>query len=212
LKRILCCLFLLLSCSSAEASISLLAPSQRNIGKFSQYAQVQSVTNSPVNTWAPACAVLKEKKIEGFSNKQAHLKGILILVFCGPLFFLVVLAIAYSGSSKRLSRWDKALIGITATVIILSLVGLKLVGLNRYAYINDYSFPEYLVSSTSTNIIVVHEKIDLPYKKFDRTRRALIFRDHRITSVRTDELATLLQAQAEEIRLFRQANPPQKAE
>lgn len=207
LPRGLFCAFLLLAGSSAEASISLSVPSQRNIVKFGRYALVQSVTNSPVSTWAPACEVLKEKKVEGRSNKQAHLfNGIILIGLFGPIFFLGVLAIAYSGSSKRLSRWDKAIIGIAATVFILALVGLKLVGLNRFAYMDDYSFPEYLVSSTSTNIVVVHEKMDVSYKKMFKSSRSILFRDRRIRfSVSTNELATLLQAQAEEIRMFKQA-------
>lgn len=206
IQKWILCAFLLLACSSAEASISLSVPSQRNITKFLQYEQVQAVTNSPVNTWAPACEVLKEKKVEGRSNKQAHLfSGIIFIGLFGPIFFLGVLAIAYSGSSKRLSRWDKAIIGIAATVFILALVGFKLVGLNRFAYMDDYSFPEYLVSSISTNIVVVHEKMDVSYKKMFKSRRSILFRDRSMRIVSTNELATLLQAQAEEIRMFKQA-------
>ncbi len=206
LPKGLLCAFLLLASSSAEASISLSVPSQRNIVKFLQYAPVQSVTNSPVNTWVPACEVLKEKKVEGRSNKQAHLfNGIILIGLFGPIFFLGVLAIAYSGSSKRLSRWDKAIIGIAATVFILALVGFKLVGLNRFAYMDDYSFPEYLVSSISTNIVVVHEKMDVSYKKMFKSRRSILFRDRSMRIVSTNELATLLLAQAEEIRMFKQA-------
>lgn len=205
IQKWILCAFLLLSCSSAEASISLSVPSQRNIVNFLQYAPVQSVTNSPVNTWFPACEVLKEKKVEGHSNKQSHyFNGILFIGLFGPVFFLGVLAIAYSGSSKRLSRWDKAIIGIAATVFILALVGFKLVGLNRFAYMDDYSFPEYLVSSISTNIVVVHEKMDVSYKKMFKSKRRILFIDRRIEFVSTNELATLLQAQAEEIRRFKQ--------
>jgi len=205
IQKWILCAFLLLACSSAEAtSISLSVPSQRNITKFLQYEQVQAVTNSPVNTWAPACEVLKEKKVEGRSNKQSHyFNGILFIGLFGPVFFLGVLAIAYSGSSKKLSRWDKAIIGIAATVTILALVGFNLVGLNRFAYMDDYSFPEYLVFSTSTNIVVVHEKMDVSHKKMFKSRRRILFRDRRIEFVSTNKLATLLQAQAEEIRRFK---------
>lgn len=205
LPRGLLCAFLLLACSSVEASISLSVPSQRNIVIFLQYAQVPAVTNSPVNTWAPACEVLKEKKVEGCSNKQSHyFNGILFIGLFGPVFFLGVLAIAYAGSSKKLSRRDKAIIGIAATVIVLALVGFNLVGLNRFAYMDDYSFPEYLVSSTSTNIVVVHEKMDVSHNKMFKSSRKILFIDRRIEFVSTNELAILLHAQAEEIRRFRQ--------
>jgi hypothetical protein len=131
-----------------------------------------------------------------------------------PLLFLSVIFTAITAPIliliKKYPGVHTVLGGIALMICIVGIVGIKFVDVHRYAYLEDYSFPEFLVSSTSTNIVVVHEKIDLPYKKFDR--RGLIFRDLRITWVSTNELATLLQAQAEEIRRFRQAEQPQKTE
>jgi len=253
LKRILCCLFLLLSCSSAEAtSIAHFDPTLHNIHRFSQYSKVQSETNAFVSSWAPARDFLRENKLEGCSTKQFHLTGIFTVMFVGAIFFLVVLcltlvlskgmvfllwilyfiwgyALSYEQYlfmkfvlstmlvigvilTKDFPRVRKAVAGICLMVLVVSLGARRLINPSGFSYIDDYSFPEYLVSSTSTNIVVVHEKMDLPYAKYGRYRKQILFRNGRMTSVRTNELATLLQAQAEEIRLFRQANPPQKAE
>jgi len=91
-------------------------------------------------------------------------------------------------------------------LLVVSFLAFKLINLNGLSYLDDYAYPDYLVSSTSTNIVIVHEKMELPYR---RSYKNLLFRDGRMTHVGTNELAVLLQAQAEEIRLFRQANPPQ---
>lgn len=228
-------------------------PSRRNIWKFLQYSPVQSVTNSPVITWAPACEVLKEKKVEGRSNKQAYQELLLVNVVVGILWIFGVLGVTYSSASKGkavlnclvyltiigglafftyppilglsallaivvaplvILAMDNPLMnriirGISVVIFIAALVGWKLVGSDRFAYLDDYSFPEYLTSSTSTNIVVVHEKIDLPHKNVYKSINAILYRDRRIRTVSTNELAALLQAQAEEIHLFRQATQPQ---
>jgi hypothetical protein len=252
--RVLLFAFLLLACSSAEAT-SLTDNSRKNIYNFSKYAQSQSTTNSLINTWAPACEFLKGKQIEGCSAKQSHLKLVFVATLCGGLFFLgLLIAICFTSSkgeailacfiyiiflgslgltafpllvlsvlfttimapvvilTKNYIGVHKVLSGIAVVIIIVGMVGVKFADVHRFAYLEDYSFPEYFVASTSTNIVVVHEKIDLPYKRIFKSRKSIIFRDGRIASVSTNELATLLRARAEEIRRFRQAEQPQKTE
>jgi len=111
--------------------------------------------------------------------------------------------------TKHFPKTKKAVTVVCLVILALSLGALGLINRDGFSYLDDYSYPEYLVSSTSTNIVVVHEKINLPYS---RSYKKLLFSDGRMTYVRANELSTLLQAQAEEIRLFRQANPPQKLE
>ncbi len=111
--------------------------------------------------------------------------------------------------TKHFPKTKKAVAVVCLIILALSLGALGLINRDGLSYLDDYSYPEYLVSSTSKNIVVVHEKIDLPYS---RSYKKLLFREGRMTYLSTNELATLLQAQAEEIRLFRQANPPQKVE
>jgi hypothetical protein len=106
-------------------------------------------------------------------------------------------------------RVGKVLTLLCLVTFVVSFLAFQLINRNGFSYLDDYSYPEYLVSSTSTNIVVVHEKIDLPYS---RSYKRILLREGRIKFVSTNELATLLHAQAEDIRLFRQANSPQKAE
>jgi len=108
--------------------------------------------------------------------------------------------------TKYSPRARKVVAGICLMLLVVSFLAFKLINLNGLSYLDDYAYPDYLVSSTSTNIVIVHEKMELPYR---RSYKNLLFRDGRMTHVGTNELAVLLQAQAEEIRLFRQANPPQ---
>jgi hypothetical protein len=141
------------------------------------------------------------------------------------LFFILILGLNHDWDSvfaalstllaggiiltKYSPKAKKAVAVVCLVVLVLSLCVIGVFNRDGVSYLDDYSYPEYLVSSTSTNIVVVHEKMELPYS---RSYKKLLFREGRMTYLSTNELATLLQAQAEEVRLFRQANPPQKAE
>jgi hypothetical protein len=114
--------------------------------------------------------------------------------------------------TKYSPRARKVVTVVCLMLLVLSLGAIGVINRNGFLYLDDYAYPEYLVSSTSTNIVVVHEKMDLPYDRYGKYMKKIILRDSRISTVRIDELATLLHAQAEEIRRFRQAEQSQKTE
>jgi hypothetical protein len=244
MKRILCCLFLLLACSSAEASMAdLSSPSYNLPFKIADQVRYLSVTNTPINTVQPVCEVLKKKNVTRYSYKQFYFSRLSGGACAISAFFLVVLLLTHSflrismGMSffllglyflssfvsihetggapliiiviaaglvltRDCPRVGKVLTLLCLVTLVVSFLAFKLINRNGFSYLDDYLYPEYLVSSTSTNIVVVHEKMELPYR---RSYKNLLFRDGRMTHVSTNELATLLQAQADEIRKFRQA-------
>lgn len=112
--------------------------------------------------------------------------------------------------TKNFPRATKLVAGVSLAILVVSLGAIGVINRNGFLYLDDYAYPEYLVSSTSTNIVVVHEKMDLPYDKYGKHMKKIIFRDGPISMVTTNELATLLQAQAEEIRRFRQTEQHKK--
>jgi hypothetical protein len=129
-----------------------------------------------------------------------------------PWWLFMILSLPCIILTKDFPRARKGLAVICLAALVVAFLAMKLIDLNRFAYMDDYSFPEYLVSSTSTNIVVVHEKMDLPYDKYGKYRKQLLFKNGRITTVRTNELGTLLQEQAEEIRMFKQGTTPKNPE
>jgi len=145
-------------------------------------------------------------------GKAFFLLGLMVLLSFGSILLtgpapLIVIGIAAGLVLTRdCPRVGKVLILFCLVTLVVSFLAFQLINRNGFSYLDDYSYPEYLVSSTSTNIVVIHEKIDLPYS---RSYKRILLREGRIRLVSTNELATLLQAQAEEIRLFRQATQPQ---
>jgi hypothetical protein len=245
LPRGLLCAFLLLACSSVEAtSISYPLSPRNNLGRIIVYqAKNLSVTNTPINTVQPVCEVLKKKNVTAYSYKQWHYAGIavkvciwaasalgvifLTLAFSKGMSFFLWLLFFFSQSAlnhdpgsafvkfvlpnllvggiiltKDFPKARKAVAGVCLAVLVVSLGAIGLINLNGFSYVDDYSYPEYLVSSTSTNRVIIHEKMELPYGS--KYGKQILFRYGGIRTVRTNELARLLQAQAEEIRMFKQ--------
>jgi hypothetical protein len=245
--RVLLFAFLLLACSSAEASMGFPSSPNRNLSIISYEAKQLSVTNTPVNTLSPVCEVLKKKSVTRYSYKQwyylnlamdfliasiwvfialfiTHIFSMGMAIILWILLFLGTIATIHEAGAlgwitllvsfciiptTNFPKVRKVVAGVGLVTLIVSFLAVTLIDRNQLTYVNDYSFPEYLVSSTSTNIVVIHEKIDLPYA---RSSKWLVYRDGRMTRMRTNELARLLQAQAGEISRFRQAEQPQKSE
>ena len=248
--RVLLCAFLLLACSSVNASMgeSLASPRYNFYFKISGHVKNLSVTNTPINTVQPVCEVLKKKNVTAYSYKQWHYVGIagkvcgaavcgLILLYLTDIFsmgFVFLLWIVFFFLGIGLSHdWDSVSVALSTLLapgiiltkysprarkvvtvvclmlLVLSLGAIGVINRNGFLYLDDYAYPEYLVSSTSTNIVVVHEKMELPYDKYGKHMKKILFRDGRLMGVSPNELATLLQEQAEEISRFRQEEPLQ---
>jgi len=84
-------------------------------------------------------------------------------------------------------------------VAILLGISLLIITRNKFEYLNDYSFPEFLTTSSLTNI-VVHEKIDLPYRLNRYGRKWVVFEGDRIERrISEEDLLRLLDIQAIEV-------------
>jgi hypothetical protein len=132
-----------------------------------------------------------------------------LMLYSGSVFETLVLPnllAVFIIFTKDFPRANKVVAGVGLATFVVSLGVIGIINLNGLSYVDDYAYPEYLVSSTSTNTVVIHEKMELPYGS--RYGKQILFRYGGIRTVRTNELATLLQAQAEEIRVFRQGTQP----
>jgi hypothetical protein len=130
----------------------------------------------------------------------------------GPFPFIIIGIAAGIVMTRDYPRVGKVLMGLCLATLVVSFLAMKRVNLKTFSYMDDYSFPEYLVSSTSTNRVIIHEKMELPYGKYGNVRKELLYRDGRRSFVRPHQLTALLQAQAEEIRMFKQVTQPQDKE
>jgi len=116
-----------------------------------------------------------------------------------PSILLLSAGLIISRNIVAIGRWFA---GVITLLLLVSLSAALLLDKKGFSYLDDYSYPEYLTLSSSTNIVVIHEKIDLRYRERRHRRRVVLFKDGRMPYITTESLVEILQAQANEIAAY----------
>jgi hypothetical protein len=118
--------------------------------------------------------------------------------FEGTIFIAGSIIIGLKNLEK--DKYIKVSLLLTLTLISLILASVVLIGRvtsDKYQYLSDYTYPEYLRVSSSSNIVLIHERLDLRPR-----RKSVLFKDGRVMSLGEEELDEFLQIQETEVNNY----------